>query len=98
MRFGLIQIIKNHLIVGTDAGLYDTYDEGREWRHVPNLPLSQFYKVAVDNSLPFYNVLVGAQDQGTLFGPSRTMNVEGVRNKDWYVPLGADGYGCRIRS
>ena len=81
-----------HLIAGSDAGLYESFDQGATWRHFPNLPVSQFYKVAVDNSEPFYNILAGAQDLGTLFGPSRTMMTEGVRNQDWYVPLGADGY------
>ena len=81
-----------HLLAGTDAGLYETFDQGTTWRHFPNLPISQFYKLAVDNDLPFYNILGGAQDLGTLFGPSRTMTTEGVRNQDWYVPLGADGY------
>jgi photosystem II stability/assembly factor-like uncharacterized protein len=85
-----------HLIIGTDAGLYESFDEGAEWRHISNLPLSQFYKVALDNSTPFYNVLGGTQDLGTLHGPSRTMNSEGVRNQDWYVPLGADGYGVAV--
>lgn len=82
----------HHLIAGTDGGLYETFDEGTTWRHFPNLPISQFYKLALDNAEPFYNVVVGAQDLGTLIGPSRTMNVEGVRNQDWYIPLGADGY------
>jgi photosystem II stability/assembly factor-like uncharacterized protein len=82
-----------HLLAGSDAGLYESFDQGQSWRHFPNLPVSQFYKVAVDNAEPFYNILGGAQDLGTLFGPSRTMTVEGVRNQDWYVPLGADGYG-----
>ena len=81
-----------HLIAGTDAGLYETFDEGITWRHFPNLPISQFYKLGLDNSLPFYNIVGGAQDLGTLIGPSRTMNSEGIRNRDWYVPLGADGY------
>ncbi|MGE0590392.1 MAG: WD40/YVTN/BNR-like repeat-containing protein [Cyclobacteriaceae bacterium] len=82
----------NHMLVGTDAGLYESFDEGFTWRHFENLPVSQFYKLSLDNALPFYNVVAGAQDLGTLIGPSRTTNVEGVRNQDWYVPLGADGY------
>ncbi|MEL7426265.1 MAG: glycosyl hydrolase [Bacteroidota bacterium] len=81
-----------HLIAGTDAGLYESFDEGSTWRHFPNLPISQFYKLGLDNSEPFYNIIGGAQDLGTLIGPSRTMNTEGIRNQDWYVPLGADGY------
>ncbi|MDA8016708.1 MAG: glycosyl hydrolase [Thermoanaerobaculia bacterium] len=84
----------DHLLAGSDASLYETFDHGATWRQFPNLPISQFYKLAVDNAEPFYNILGGAQDLGTLFGPSRTTNVEGVRNRDWYVPLGADGYAC----
>ena len=37
-------------------------------------------------------MVAGAQDLGTLIGPSRTLNGEGIRNQDWYVPLRADGY------
>ena len=85
-----------HLLAGTDAGLYETFDEGTTWRHFPNLPISQFYKVALSNAEPFYDLLGGAQDLGTVHGPSRTLNREGVRNRDWYVPLGADGYGVEI--
>ena len=85
-----------HLLAGTDAGLYETFDEGVTWRHFPNLPISQFYKVALSNGTPFYDVLGGAQDLGTVHGPARTLNLEGVRNRDWYVPLGADGYGVEI--
>lgn len=83
-----------HLIAGSDAGLFESFDEGAHWRQFPNLPISQFYKLALDNAEPFYNIVGGAQDLGTLIGPSRTMNVEGIRNQDWYVPLGADGYDC----
>ncbi|MGY8986341.1 MAG: glycosyl hydrolase [Sphingomonadales bacterium] len=83
----------DHLLVGTDAGLYESFDDGKNWRHSSNLPISQFYKVAMDNTEPFYNILGGAQDLGTISGPSRTMTTDGVRNQDWYVPSGADGYG-----
>ncbi len=82
-----------HLLVGTDSGLYESFDEGKTWRHFPNLPVSQFYKVALNNREPFYDILGGAQDLGTLHGPSRTLNRDGIRNQDWYVPFGADGYG-----
>lgn len=81
-----------HLLVGCDGGLYESFDEGESWRHCPNLPLSQFYRVAVDSSEPCYNILGGAQDLGTLCGPAKTLNTEGVRNQDWWVPIGADGY------
>jgi photosystem II stability/assembly factor-like uncharacterized protein len=82
----------DHLIAATDASLYETFDEGATWRQVPNLPVAQFYKLALDTAEPFYNILGGAQDLGTLLGPSRTNHTEGIRNPDWYVPLGADGY------
>lgn len=83
-----------HLIVGTDASLYESFDEGATWRQTPNLPVSQFYKLALDDGEPFYSVLGGAQDLGTLLGPARTRSTEGIRNSDWSVPLGADGYDC----
>jgi hypothetical protein len=62
----------NHLLVGTDTGLYESFDEGRTFRHFPNLPVAQIYKVALNNREPFYDILAGVQDQGTLHGPSRT--------------------------
>ncbi len=85
-----------HMLAGTDAGLYETFDHGDSWRHFPNMPISQFYKLALSSHEPFYAILGGAQDLGTLWGPSRTLNVEGVRNSDWYFPMGADGYGVQF--
>ena len=85
-----------HMLGGTDAGLYETFDRGTTWRHFPNMPLAQFYKVAMSNRMPFYDLLAGAQDLGTLWAPSRTITTEGVRNDDWYFPMGADGYGVQI--
>lgn len=85
-----------HMLAGSDAGLYETFDRGTTWRHFPNMPISQFYKVAVSNNEPFYEILGGAQDLGTLWGPARTLSTEGVRNEDWYFPMGADGYGVQI--
>jgi len=82
----------NYLLVGTDGGIYESYDLEENWKYVANLPLTQFYKVAVDDAEPFYNIYGGTQDNNTQGGPSRTDNRNGIQNSDWYVTLGGDGH------
>lgn len=81
-----------HLIIGGDGGIYDTYDGGSNWRYVANLPITQFYRVSVDEALPFYNVYGGTQDNNSQGGPSRTTDAIGIANSDWFITVGGDGY------
>ena len=82
----------NYLLVGTDAGIYESFDLAETWKYHKNLPITQFYKVAVNNSFPFYHIFGGTQDNGSAGGPSRTDERQGIRNSHWYKILGADGH------
>ncbi len=82
----------DYLLVGTDGGLYESFDLAKTWRFVANLPVTQFYKLAVDDSEPFYNVYGGTQDNNTQGGPTRTDSTNGIRNADWFITLFADGH------
>jgi len=82
----------NYIMIGSDGGLYESFDLEKNWRYMPNLPVTQFYKVAVDDAEPFYTIYGGTQDNNTQGGPSRTDNVNGIRNSDWFITLFADGH------
>ncbi len=82
----------DYLLAGCDGGIYESWDLGKTWKFVANLPVTQFYKVAVDYDEPFYNIYGGTQDNNTQGGPSRTDNMHGIRNSDWFITLGGDGH------
>ncbi|MCO6456977.1 MAG: hypothetical protein J5I93_16885 [Pirellulaceae bacterium] len=84
------------LLVGCDGGVYKSYDYGRSFAFVANLPLTQFYKLSLDNDWPFYHVVGGTQDNNTQYGPTRTDDDSGIRNADWRITIGGDGHDCAI--
>ena len=79
------------LYVGTDGGVYRSWNKGTTMEIVENLPLSQFYHISVDNDTP-YNVYGGLQDNGSWYGPSYAPG--GITAKEWN-PVG-QGDGFRV--
>lgn len=86
----------DYLLVGCDGGIYESWDRGDSWKFINNLPLTQFYRVGIDNAEPFYHVYGGTQDNSTLGAPSQTNNIHGIRNSDWFITTGGDGFQTRV--
>ena len=82
----------NYLLVGTDGGIYESFDLAENWRFIDNLPVTQFYKIALDDSEPFYMIYGGTQDNSTQGGPSQTIYTYGIKNSDWFLTRGWDGH------
>ena len=85
-----------HWLVGCDGGMYETFDAAKTWDFKENIPVTQFYKVAVDNDYPFYNVYGGTQDNFSIGGPSRVLTNHGITNFDWFITNGGDGFESQI--
>ena len=79
----------DRMYVGTDGGVYRSWNGGTTMEIVENMPLSQFYHISVDDAEP-YNVYGGLQDNGSWYGPSRASG--GIKAKHWNPIGGGDGF------
>ncbi len=85
----------NNMIVGSDGGIYFSYDRGKTWDFVNSLPIGQFYEIGVDMRKPYY-VYGGLQDNGSWGGPSATWFSLGITNEDWFRIGGGDGFYTQV--
>ncbi|HEV2670697.1 MAG TPA: hypothetical protein VGU74_06370, partial [Gemmatimonadales bacterium] len=80
----------NHMVVGDDGGVAQTWDRGGNWDFLNTFPIGQPYIVSYDMNFP-YSVCAGYQDNGSWCGPSRRRQGE-ITNADWTTVGGGDGF------
>ena len=83
-----------HMMIGSDGGLYETFDRGLHSTHHYHLPLGEVYNVAVDMEEP-YNVYCGLQDHEVWKGPSNSWKGE-ISLEDWVLIGMWDGMYCPV--
>ncbi|RMF36388.1 MAG: glycosyl hydrolase, partial [Chlorobiota bacterium] len=79
-----------HLLLGTDGGVYESFDRGRSWRMFRSLPLAQFYRISYDLDDP-YNIMGGLQDNGSWIVPHRVRG-GAIGNCEWKSTGWGDGF------
>jgi len=84
-----------HLVLGNDGGLYYSFDGSVTWDKVNNIPLAQYYGIAVDMEKP-YNIYGGLQDTHSWGGPSATRHQTGITNDDWFQINFGDGMYAQV--
>ena len=82
----------NHIILGNDGGVYQSWDKGVNFIHHNVIPTGQFYSVAVDMEKP-YNIYGGLQDNGVFYGSSQGTPDDGTY---WERVFGGDGMHVAI--
>lgn len=78
------------VIQGNDGGAFVSVNAGKTWRAFNNLPIEEFYTVAISNTQPF-GVCGGIQDNSAACGPSNSLSSAGIWGADWWNPAGGDG-------
>ena len=95
----------DHVMMGTDGGLYVSWDRAATWDFVNNMATGEFYNLALDNRDPYW-IYGGLQDNQSWGGPSRTTSdveyfgddshSEGILNDMWYDLGGGDGFHVAV--
>jgi len=86
----------NHIMIGNDGGVDESYDGGKTWQKIDAQPVGQFYTIAVDMEKP-YNIYGGLQDNGTLKGSSQNIwHDNQYKGNDWKQIFGGDGMHVNV--
>jgi photosystem II stability/assembly factor-like uncharacterized protein len=80
-----------HIMLGNDGGVNFSYDNGRTWTYVDNLPLGQFYDIVIDDREPYW-IYGGTQDNGSFAFPSATYSRGGMTKLEVINTVFGDGF------
>ncbi len=94
-----------HVLMGSDGGLYVSWDRAATWDFINNIAAGEFYNIALDNRDPYW-IYGGLQDNQSWGGPSRTTveaeyfgepsSREGILNDQWFDLGGGDGFHVAV--
>jgi photosystem II stability/assembly factor-like uncharacterized protein len=94
------------LLIGTDGGIYQSFDRGKGWDHLDRVAAGEYYRINYDlppadqTTMPgarfpsAYRICGGLQDNMNWAGPNRTRSKDGILNSDWINLDGGDGFYC----
>ncbi len=77
----------NQVYIGNDGGFFSSNDGATNWFKSVNLPISQFYAMAVDAANPS-RTMGGTQDNNSILTQGSPSG--------WFSVLGGDGFQCAI--
>ncbi len=81
-------------LIGSDGGVFASYDGGVTSEHFPNLPLGEINSIVADNDNP-YHVYVGEQDHEHWKGPVNSWS-GGVGPEEWITVGNGDGENDQV--
>lgn len=84
----------DRIILGSDGGVFVSYDGGKTCDHHYNLPLGEIYAIGVDMEDP-YNIYAGLQDHEMWKGPSNSAAGE-ITLLDWTAVGSGDGMFTQV--
>ncbi len=83
-----------HIMLGSDGGIYSSFDGGLTMNHYYQIPLGEVYHVEADMETP-YNIYIGLQDHETWKAPSNSWAGE-ISPSDWVITGMWDGMYTKV--
>ncbi len=78
-----------NLCIANDGGAAISFNRGKTWSRQDNMPTAQFYRVNVDNMVP-YNIYGGQQDNTSVKISSRSVGGYAITQSNWEASAGGE--------